>query len=165
MGVVFGIVNIIVAVWLYSSAVSVKKQAVMWAVVGGLSFLAFKFLGYSFISILQESLDQASLNNLSDQGYVQTERSADNLSNETFDNQSTALGIFYEFFPLMVALLGVSFIRAKFILGMGYTDSLKHKTPLKFITTDYIDESTAEKKESPKLFAGLSNLWNKPKSS
>lgn len=136
MGVIFGLVNILVAVWFYSSAVSVKKQAVKWAVIGGLSFLAFKFLGYSMISILQESLGQASLDHLSDQGYVQTERSVDALSKETFDNQSTVAGVFYEFFPLLVALLGVSFIRAKFILGMGYLDSLKHKTSLKLVTTD-----------------------------
>lgn len=165
MGVIFGIVNIIVAVWFYSSAVSVKKQAIMWAVIGGLSFLTIKFLGYSLISILQESLDQASLSDLSDQGYVPSERSAENLSNETFDNQSTAAGIFYEIFPLIVALLGVSYIRAKFILGMGYIDSLKHKTPLKFITTDFAGNSTSEKTESPKqLFLRLVERFKKPKS-
>ncbi len=165
MGVIFGLVNIIVAVWFYSSAVSVKKQAIMWAVIGGISFIAFKFLGYSLISILQESLDQANLSNLSDQGYVQTESSVDNLSNETFDDQSTAAGIFYEFFPLIMALLGVSFIRAKFILGLGYIDSLKHKTPLKFITTDFLDNNTAEKTASPKFILGLFDRWKKPKSS
>ena len=59
MGVIYGLINILVAVWFYSSAVSVKKQAVLWAVIGGLSFMAFKFLGYSLISTLQESLDDA----------------------------------------------------------------------------------------------------------
>ena len=162
MGAIFGIINIIVVVWLYSAAVSVKKQAIMWAVIGGLSFLAFKFLGYSLIAMLQGALDQASLDNLSDQGYMATERSADILSKETFGSQSTAAGIFYEFFPLMVALLGVSFIRAKFILGMGYIDSLKHKPSLKFVTTG---SSTDEEKESPKPFSVLSERLKKHKNS
>ena len=164
MGVIYGLINILVAVWFYSSAVSVKKQAIMWAVIGGISFIAFKFLGYSLISMLQGSLDQASLSILSDQGYVQTEGSAENLSNETFDDQSTAAGIFYEFFPLIVALLGVSFIRAKFILGMGYIDSLKHRTPLKFITTDYLGENAAKKTDLSKFFSRLTDLWKKRKS-
>jgi hypothetical protein len=115
MGVFFGIINIIVAIWFFSSAASVKKQAVMWAVIGGLSFLVFKYIGYSTIGMLQGSLDQSILGDLVDKGYVQTENSAGSLSSETFDDQSATLGIFYEFFPLMVALLGVSFIRAKFI--------------------------------------------------
>ena len=75
--------------------------------------------------------NQSVLDNLSDQGYNLTERSADSLAVEsTLDDQSRVTGIFYEFFPLIVALLGVSFIRAKFILGMGYVASLKHKSSL-----------------------------------
>ena len=164
MGVIFGIVNIIVALWFYASAVSVKKQAIMWAVIGGLSFLAFKFLGYSLIAILQESLDQANLNNLSDQGYMQTEQSADKLSKETSDNQYTFVGIFYEFFPLLVALLGVSFIRAKFILGMSYIDSLKHETTLKLVTKGSTDETTAEEKALLKRLGDFSGWWKQRKS-
>jgi hypothetical protein len=165
MGVIFGVVNIMVAVWFYSSAVSVKKQAFIWAVVGGLSFLAFKVLGYSLIAILQDSIDQFYLDDLSDQGYEQSERSADNFSNETFDDQNTAAGIFYEFFPLIVALLGVSFIRAKLILGMGYFASLKHRTPLKLVTLDFIDESITEEKQTPKFFGLLTGWWKKLTSS
>lgn len=136
MGVIFGIINIIVAVWFFASAASVKKQALMWGAIGGLSFLVFKFLGYSMIGTLQGSLDQALIGDLVDQGYTQTERSLGELSSETSSDQSSILGIFYEFFPLLVALIGVSFIRAKFILKMGYIMSLKYKTSLKLITKD-----------------------------
>lgn len=156
MGVIFGIINIIVAVWFFSSAASVKKQALMWAAIGGISFLAFKFLGYSMIGWLQGSLDQAILSDLSDQGYLPTERSAGELSSEISGDQSTAAGIFYEFFPLMVALFGVSFIRAKFILGMGYIASLKHKTSLKIVTKD-----SAMPNESLGFTDTLSSWWKK----
>ena len=165
MGVIFGIVNIVVAVWFYSSAVSVKKQAIMWAVIGGLSFLVFKYLGYSLVAMLQDTMDQSTLDDLSDKGYVQTERSADELSSEVSDEQSTTAGIFYEFFPFIVALLGVSFIRAKFILGMGYIDSLKHRTPLKFVTSEILDGEQVVEKDSDKLFGGLSDWWKKRKKS
>ena len=161
MGVIFGIFNIVVAIWFYSSAVSVKKQALMWAVIGGLSFLAFKFLGYSLIAMLQDSFDQAQLDTLTERGYEQTERSDNDLSNETFDDQYTSVGIFYEFLPLLVALLGVSYIRAKFILGMGYIASLKHRTPLKLVSTDYIDEGTGLKKETRRIFGPLIDWWKK----
>lgn len=158
MGVIFGIINIIVAIWFFSSAASVKKQTIMWAVIGGLSFLLFKYLGYSMISFFQGSLDQNVLSDLVDQGYSQTENSAGELSSETYDEQSTALGIFYEFFPLMLALLGVSFIRAKFILGMGYIASLKHKTSLKLVTTNALETSTVE---TSNLTGTLSSWWAK----
>jgi hypothetical protein len=134
MGIIFGIINIMVAVWFFSTAASVKKQAIMWAAIGGISFIAFKFLGYSMIGMLQGSLDQSIISDLVDQGYTQTERSTFELSKETFDDQSTAAGILFEFFPLILALFGVSFIRAKFILGMDYIASLKHKTSLKFVS-------------------------------
>ena len=88
MGVIFGIINIIVAVWFYSSAASVKKQAIMWAVIGGLSFLVFKFLGYSMIGFIQGSLDQANIGDLIDKGYSQSENSAGELSSETAGDQS-----------------------------------------------------------------------------
>lgn len=156
MGVIFGIINIIIAIWFFSSAASVKKQALMWTVIGGLSFLVFKFLGYSMIGLLQGSLDQVILSNLEDQGYTPTDRSAGQLSNETFDDQSTAAGIFYEFFPLIIALLGVSFIRAKFILGMGYIDSLKHKTSLKVVTNNPLE---VEPIHSPNFTGTLSSWW------
>ena len=162
MGVFFGIINILVAIWFFSSAVSVKKQAVMWAVIGALSFLVFKYIGYSMIGMLQGSLDQSILGDLVDQGYVQTEGSANALSSETFDDQSTALGIFYEFFPLMVALLGVSFIRAKFILGMGYIASLKHKTTLMLVTKNQLEDSPIQ---SPSFTGTLSSWWNRSKKS
>ncbi len=162
MGVFFGIINIIVAIWFFSSAASVKKQTVMWAVIGGLSFLVFKYLGYSMIGMLQGLLDQSLLGDLVDQGYIQTERSVGALSSETFDDQSTALGIFYEFFPLMVALLGVSFIRAKFILSMGYIASLKHKTSLMLVTKNQLEESPIQ---SPGFTGTLSNWWNRSKKS
>ncbi len=160
MGVIFGIINIIVAIWFFSSAASVKKQALMWAAIGGISFLAFKFLGYSMVGMLQGSLDQAILGDLVDKGYSPTERSAGELSSETFDDQSTALGIFYEFFPLMVALLGVSFIRAKFILGMDYIASLKHKTSLKIVTNNSLEASPIQ---SSGLVETLSSWWGKNK--
>jgi hypothetical protein len=156
MGVIFGIINIIVAVWFFSSARSVKKQALMWAVIGGLSFLVFKFLGYSMIGYLQGSLDQANISDLVDQGYSQTESSAIELSSETSDDQSVILGIFYEFLPLMIALFGVSFIRAKFILGMGYIASLKHKTSLKLVTKNALETSPVE---SPNFTSTLSSWW------
>ncbi len=162
MGVIFGIINIVVAIWFFSSAVSVKKQAVFWAVIGGLSFIVFKFLGYSFIALIQDSYDQAHLDTLTDRGYVQTERSDNDLSNETFDDQYTSVGILYEFIPLVVALLGVSFIRAKFILGMGFIASLKHKTPLKLVTTDSAYNSPTEKL---KLFGPLIEWWKNRKGS
>ncbi|MCK5190172.1 MAG: hypothetical protein KAR12_08980 [Methylococcales bacterium] len=162
MGVFFGIINIIVAIWFFSSATSVKKQAVMWAVIGALSFLVFKYIGYSMIGMLQGSLDQSILGDLVDQGYVQTERSENALSSETFDDQSTALGIFYEFFPLMVALLGVSFIRAKFILGIGYIASLKHKTSLKLVTHNPLEDSPVQ---SPSFTGTISSWWNRNKKS
>ncbi|MCF6203736.1 MAG: hypothetical protein L3J59_08715 [Methylococcaceae bacterium] len=158
MGVFFGIINIIVAVWFYSSATSVKKQAIMWAVIGGLSFLFFKYLGYSVIGMIQGSLDQAILGDLVDKGYSATENSAGELSSETSGNQSTALGIFYEFFPLIVALSGVAFIRAKFILGMGYIASLKHKTPIKLVTKNSLETSSIQ---SPGFVETLSSLWKK----
>jgi len=160
MGVIFGIINIIVAIWFFSSAASVKKQAVMWAAIGGISFLMFKFLGYSMIGYLQGALDQAIISDLVDQGYSPTERSVSALSSETADDQSTAAGIFYEFFPLIVALFGVSFIRAKFILGMGYIASLKHKTSLKLVT-----KNSAVPIESPGFTGTLSGWWKKIKKS
>lgn len=156
MGVIFGIINIIVAVWFFSSAKSVKKQAIMWAFIGGLSFLAFKFLGYSTIGLLQDTLDQTNLSDLVDQGYIQTERSVSELSSETANNQSSILGVFYEFFPLIVALLGVTFIRAKFILGMGYIASLKHKTSLKLVTKNALDTLPVE---APNFTGTLSSWW------
>jgi len=154
MGIIFGIINIMVAVWFFSSAASVKKQAVMWAIIGGLSFIVFKFLGYSMIGMFQGTLDQSIINDLVDQGYTQSERSTFELSKETFDDQSTAAGIFYEFFPLILALLGVSFIRAKYILGMDYIASLKHKTSLKFVTKK-------SKELSPDDTGTLSSWWKK----
>jgi len=157
MGVIFGIINIIVAIWFFSSAASVKKQALMWAAIGGLSFLVFKFLGYSMIGFLQGSLDQAIISDLVDQGYSPTDRSSGELSSETFGDQSTAAGIFYEFFPLIVALLGVSFIRAKFILGMGYIASLKHKTSLKLVTKNSLEVTPIQ---SPN-FTGTLSGWCK----
>ncbi len=162
MGVIFGIVNIIVAIWFFSSAASVKKQTLMWAVIGGLSFLVLKYLGYSMIGMIQGSLDQAVLGDLVEQGYSQTENSAGELSSETSGDQSTVLGIFYEFFPLMVALFGVSFIRAKFILGMGYFASLKHKTSLKLVTKNSLETSLVE---SPGLTGTLSSWWAKVRKS
>ncbi len=158
MGVIFGIINIFVAIWFFGSAASVKKQALMWAIIGGLSFLAFKFLGYSMIGMLQGSLDQASLSDLIDQGYSQTDNSAGELSSETAAEQSTILGILFEFFPLLVALLGVAFIRAKFILEMGFIDSLKHKTSLKLVTKNSFESSPLQ---SPGLIETLSSLWKK----
>lgn len=158
MGVIFGIINIIVAIWFFSSAASVKKQTLMWAVIGALSFLAFKFLGYSIIGMLQGSIDQSNLGDLTAQGYVATERSAAALSSETFDDQSMILGIFYEFFPLILALLAVSFIRGKFILEMGFIDSLKHKTPLKIVSTESNGESSSE---STRFLESITNLWKK----
>ena len=156
MGVIFGIINIIVAVWFYSSAASVKKQAIMWAVIGGLSFLVFKFLGYSMIGFIQGSLDQANIGDLVDKGYSQSENSSSELSSETAGDQSTFLGIFYEFFPLIVALLGVAFIRAKFILGMGFIASLKHKTSLKLVTKNSLETSPLQ---SPSFTETLSSWW------
>jgi hypothetical protein len=129
----------------------------MWAVIGGLSFLIFKYLGYSMIGMIQGSLDQSVLGDLVEQGYSQTENSAGELSSEISGDQSTVLGIFYEFFPLMIALLGVSFIRAKFILGMGYIASLKHKTSLKLVTTNSLETSV----DSPNLTDNLSSWWKK----
>jgi len=158
MGVIFGIINILVAVWFFSSAASVKKQALMWAAIGGISFLVFKFLGYSMIGYLQGALDQALIGDLIDQGYTASERSVSELSSETSDEQSMLVGIFYEFFPLMVALLGVSFIRAKLILGMGYIPSLKHKTGLKFKTHDTQGVAPIE---SASLTGTLSSWWHK----
>ncbi len=156
MGVIFGIINIIIAIWFFSSAASVKKQAVMWAVIGGLSFLVFKFFGYLMIGMLQGVLDQSIINDLSDQGYIPTERSVSALSSETFDEQSSIVGVFYEFFPLIVALLGVSYIRAKFILGMGYFAALKHTTPLKLVTNDSLEAAPVR---SLSLTATLSGWW------
>jgi len=95
---------------------------------------------------------------LTEQGYAATERSAGELSSETFDDQSTALGIFYEFFPLMIALFGVSFIRAKFILKMDYIASLKHKTSLKIITKNTQEVSPVT---SPGLTGTVSSWWNR----
>jgi hypothetical protein len=140
MGVIFGIVNIIIAVWFYASASSVGKQAFMWAVIGALSFLVFKFFGYSMIAFIQESSVDASLENLMEKGYVPSERSDDAIVKESADEQSSALGVFYEFFPLLVALLAVAYIRAKFILKMSFIDSLKHKTPLILVTSDDTNE-------------------------
>ncbi len=162
MGAIFGIINIIVAIWFFSSAASVKKQALMWAAIGGISFLVFKFLGYSMIGMLQGSFDQALLSDLVDQGYSASDRSARELSSETSDEQSIAVGIFYEFFPLIIALLGVSFIRAKFILGMGYIAALKHKSSLKIKTYDAKGSIPIQ----PPSFAGtLSGWWRKVRKS
>lgn len=133
MGIIFGLINIMVAVWFYSSARSVKKPAITWAIIGALSYFAFKFLGYSLLGMVLEIENQGFLDSLINQGYTLSERSTSALSVEsTLNDQSTVVGIFYEFFPLIVALLGVSFIRAKFILGMGYVESLKHKSSLSF---------------------------------
>ena len=162
MGVIFGIINIIVAVWFFSTAVSVKKQAIMWAAFGGFSFLVFKFLGYSTLAVFLDILDQVGLNDLTDQGYIETERSADALTSESFDEQSTAAGIFYELFPLIVALLGIAFIRAKFLLGMGFFESLKHKTSLKFVEQE---SKSGISSEVLKLFGAISNWWGGRKAS
>lgn len=158
MGVIFGIINIIVAIWFFSSAASVKKQTIMWAVIGGLSFLVFKYFGYLMIGMLQGSLDQVIIGDLVDQGYSPSKNSAGELSSETFDDQSTVLGVFYEFFPLIVALIGVSFIRAKFILGMGYIASLTHKTSLKLITKNTLEKNPVEQES---LTGTLSSWWKK----
>jgi len=158
MGVFFGIINILVAAWFFASAASVKKQAVMWAIIGGLSFLVFKYIGYSMIGMIQGSLDQSVLGDLTDIGYSQTENSAGELSSETAGNQSTILGIFYEFFPLLVALSGITFIRAKFILEMGYIASLKHKTSIKLTTKNSLEASSIQ---SPGFVETLSSWWKK----
>ncbi len=160
MGVIFGIINIGVAIWFFSSAASVKKQAIMWAIIGGISFLVFKVVGYSMIGYLQGSLDQAILSDLVDQGYAQTDNSAGELSSETSDQQSTIAGIFFEFFPLIVALLGVSYIRAKFILGMGFVASLKHTTSIKLTTTNFMEDSS---NNSGGLVETLTIWWDKYK--
>ncbi len=162
MGVIFGIINIVVAVWFFSSASSVKKQALMWAVIGGIAFLAFKFLGYSVIGFVQGSLDQAMLGDLVEQGYSVTERSASELSSETSTDQSAFLGIFYEFFPLILALLGVAFIRAKFILEMDFISSLKHKTSLKIKTHDTLDSVAVA---SPSFSSTVTSWWKKVRKS
>ncbi len=162
MGVIFGIVNIIIAVWFYATASSVGKQAFMWAVIGALSFLVFKFFGYSMIAFIQESSVDASLENLMEKGYVPSERSDDAIVKESVDEQSSALGIFYEFFPLLVALLGVAYIRAKFILKMGFIDSLKHKTPLILVTSEETnDEIYDTSKGFSKFLSGLFRRSNK----
>jgi hypothetical protein len=165
MGVIFGVVNIIVAVWFYSSAVSVQKKALMWAVIGALSFLFFKYLGYATIAMFQDSMDQATLEQLTDKGLVPTENAIEIIEKETAYEQSPIAGIFYEFFPLFLALLGVSLIRAKFILGMGYIKSLKHKTGLKLQTTDLLDGEPVVEQETDKLFGALSDWWKKRKKS
>jgi len=156
MGVIFGIINILVAVWFFASASSVKKQTLMWAAIGGISFLVFKFLGYSMIGMLQGALDQAQLGDLIDKGYTVSETSARELSSETSEDQSSAAGIFYEFFPLLLALLGVSFIRAKFILGMDYIASLKHKTSLKIKTHETLGSVPVQ---SPNFTGTLTGWW------
>ncbi len=162
MGIIFGIINILVAVWFFSSAASVKKQAVMWAIIGGLSFIFFKFLGYSMIGLLQGALDQNIIDDMADQGYIQSERSTFELSKETFDDQSTAVGILFEFFPLFLALFGVSYIRAKFILGMEYIASLKHKTSLIVKTQNYLEAAPSE---SLSLKGTLSGWWKNSRKS
>ncbi len=166
MGVIFGIVNILIAVWFYASASSVGKQAFMWAVIGALSFLVFKFFGYSMIAFIQESSVDASLENLMEKGYVPSERSDDAIVKESVDEQSSALGVFYEFFPLLVALLGVAYIRAKFILKMSFIDSIKHKTPLMLVTSD---DTNDDLYDTSKGFSELLNTLfrsnKKPKNS
>ncbi len=162
MGAIFGIINIAIVIWFYSSAASVKKQALMWAAIGGLSFLAFKFLGYSLIGMMQGASDQTVIEGLVEQGYSPSERSAAEVSSEMKTEQSTAVGIFYEFFPLLLALLGVSYIRAKFILGMDYIASLKHKSSLKINKNDSPDEPV---KEWNKIVTTVSGLFNKKKDS
>jgi hypothetical protein len=134
----------------------------MWAAIGGISFLVFKFLGYSMVGYLQGSLDQSLIGDLVDKGYSATERSAVELSSEISNEQSTAAGIFYEFFPLMLALFGVSFIRAKFILGMDYIASLKHKTTLKIKTHEIQGVPLVQ---SPNITGLLSNWWKKVRKS
>jgi hypothetical protein len=162
MGYIFGMINIIVAVWFFASAASVKKQAIMWAMIGGISFLVFKVLGYSMIGMFQGVLDQSAIGDLVDKGYTETERSAFELSSETAGGQSSITGIFYEFLPLIVALLGVSFIRAKFILGMGYVASLKHKTSLRVKTHEAKGSAPIE---TQSLTDTLSGWWKKIKKS
>ncbi len=158
MGVIFGIVNIIVAIWFFSSAAAVKKKALMWAAIGGIAFLGFKFVGYSTIGLLQSSVDQAALGDLAEQGYTVSERSARELSSETKNEQSTAIGIMFEFFPLILALLGVSYIRARFILGMSYIASLKYKTPLTIKTHE---AKGVAPNESPSLIDTVSSWLKK----
>ncbi len=166
MGVIFGIVNILIAVWFYASASSVGKQAFMWAVIGALSFLVFKFFGYSMIAFIQESSVDASLENLMEKGYVPSERSDDAIVKESVDEQSSALGVFYEFFPLLVALLGVAYIRAKFILKMSFIDSIKHKTPLMLVTSDDTNDDLYDaSKGFSKLLNTLFRSNKKPKNS
>ena len=103
-----------------------------------------------------------SLSDLTDQGYIETERSADALTSETFDEQSTAAGLFYEFFPLSVALLGVAYIRAKFLLGMGFFASLKHTSSLKFVEQGLMEVNTAK---TPEPSGSLSGWWKRSKTS
>jgi hypothetical protein len=91
------------------------------------------------IGMLQRALDQSIISDLSDQGYTPLERSAREISSEIFDEQSNIAGVVYEFFPLIVALLGVSYIRTKCMLGMGYVASLKHTTPLKLIINNSLE--------------------------
>ncbi len=166
MGVIFGIVNIIIAIWFYATAASVGKRTFMWAVIGALSFLVIKFFGYSMIAFIQESSVDASLDNLMEKGYVPSERSDDAIVKESADEQSSALGIIYEFFPLLVALLGVAYIRAKFILKMGFIDSLKHKTPLMLVTSEEAnDEIYDTSKGFSKFLSGLFRSNKKSKSS
>lgn len=131
MGVIYGILNFVVAIWFYSSAASVQKKAIMWAGIGAVSFLLFKVMGYSLIAVIQGMADQSIIDGMVEQGFVQTDKSAESLSNERFDDQSTAIGIIYEFIPLIFAFIGTTFIRAKFILNMGFVESLKHNPELK----------------------------------
>jgi hypothetical protein len=58
----------------------------------------------------------------------------------------------------MIALFGVSFIRAKFILGMGYIASLKHKTSLKLVTQNTLEISPVI---APSFTGSLSSWWKK----
>jgi hypothetical protein len=62
----------------------------------------------------------------------------------------------------MLALLGVSFIRAKFILGMGYIASLKHKTSLMLVTKNSLETSPIQ---SPTFTGTLSSWWKRSRKS
>lgn len=126
MGIINGLVSIFVSYWFYNTAISVKKPALKWAAIGFGIFLAIKLVGYWGIASVQTSAQSAQIDSLIEKGYQPTEHSKRKVflqNNQPMD--LTFLAVISDILPMILAVIGAAFVRAKFILGTGIMASLK----------------------------------------
>ncbi len=127
MGIIYGLINIFVANWFFSSAKSVKKPGIKWAAIGGVTFLLFIFSGNIVVREIQTSIQSSNVEKLVEKGYVASKKSNQNMYRQTKSKEITFLAVFNDLFPLVLAMSVIVFIRAKFILGIGVIESMKKR--------------------------------------